>query len=92
MFQERNNIVEGLEKYRPSASVGCGKVLSMCLSPCEEFTQALTAITRYLKSIVPKIDMSITAVIKRSASSPRSYSGRDGPGYEEVFPTQIVAG
>ena len=41
---------------------------------------------------MPKIDMSITAEIKRSASSPRSYSGRDGPEYEEVFPTQMVAG
>ena len=41
---------------------------------------------------MPKIDMSTTAEIKRSASSPRSYSGRDGPGYEEVFPTQMVAG
>ena len=41
---------------------------------------------------MPKIDMSITAEIKRSASSPRSYPGRDGPGYEEVFPTQMVSG
>ena len=35
--------------------------------------------------------MSVTAEIKRSASSPRSYSGRDGPGYEEVVEMNKVS-